>query len=120
MCAAWEATGLRYARASPLCKRVGGIMALVYYTTRAVSRAQAAMSALRSAGHQVTYDWTMYCRQDDPYSFAAYAHQMLSGILTADAFIIEDGGETSLVELGYALAYTPRVYLVRVPPSLYP
>lgn len=90
---------------------------MIYYTSGTDAKAKRAMTALVSQGHSITYDWTTQHESDParaPYVSSRMANAAMHGILIADVFIIEDAGAASLIELGFALAYAPRIYIVGV------
>lgn len=81
------------------------------------------MAALRSRGHEITFDWTaiehLRPYEQNQVASAAAAELELNGVATADALILlsHDRGVGMYVELGAALALGKSVFVVASPPA---
>lgn len=67
---------------------------------------------LRLRGHDVTYDWTMNDRAEDPEALRKIGLVEFEAVQQADAFVLVlPAGKSSHVELGIALATNRPIYL---------
>lgn len=72
------------------------------------------MDALRTLGHEITYDWTTHgSLQAHPDMWADVSDKELNGVLTASEVVVfQSGGRGTHVELGAALATGKRVHMI--------
>ena len=85
----------------------------IYVATKWENRSEAnrVLALLRSAGHHITYDWTVWEQESTEQALAD-----LSGVLNADCLIVLAEQDLpykgTYVELGAALAAGLTIYLV--------